>query len=208
MTVTIVDCGVNNLTSVRNALGAIGVDAVVADSPEAVLDADRLILPGVGAAGAALAALRGRHLDEALTEAVRRRGRPMLGICLGMQMLADRLVEFGEHAGLGWISGEVVPLQAVPGFSGRSPHMGWSVVTPSEDAELLFGRVRGERSYYFCHSNTLRTPAKDSVTGTTEHGSELVAAIRTETVFAVQFHPERSHNNGARLLESFLAWAP
>lgn len=208
MNVTIVDCGVNNLTSVRNALRAVGVEAAIADTPDAVRQADRLILPGVGAAGAALAALRRRGLDEALEETVRHLGRPMLGICLGMQMLADRLLEFGEHKGLGWIGGDVVPLQDVAGFAGRSPHMGWSVVSPAGDTEPLFGRVRGERSYYFCHSNTLRTPGPDAVGATTDHGVELVAAIRSETVFAVQFHPERSHGNGARLLEAFLAWTP
>lgn len=208
MRISIVDCGVNNLASVCNAVTVAGCTPEVVTAPEQVLNAERLVLPGIGAASEALRRLRVRHLDEALDEAVRRRGRPMLGICLGMQMLAERLLEFGDHEGLGWIPGKVVALETLDGFHERSPHIGWNAVDVSEDADALLGRPRGERSYFFCHSFTLVTPASDRVIATTDHGRSLVAAIRFDNVLATQFHPERSHVNGARLLAAFGEWSP
>ncbi len=208
MRLSIVDCGVNNLASVSNAVAAAGFTPEVVTEPEQVLASDRLVLPGIGAAAEALARLRAGGLDQALNEAVRQRGRPMLGICLGVQMLADRLLEYGEHAGLGWIAGDVVALDTIDGFAERSPHMGWNTIDVAESGDALLGRPRGERSYYFCHSYTLVTPAIDSVIATTDHGRPLVAAIRFDSVVATQFHPERSHVNGARLLAAFGAWAP
>ena len=208
MRLSIIDCGVNNLASVSNAVAAAGFTPEVVTEPEQVLAAERLVLPGVGAAAEALRRLRARSLDEALEEAVRRRGRPMLGICLGMQMLAERLLEFGEHAGLGWIRGDVVALDSLAGFAERSPHMGWNVLDVADEGEALLGRPRGERSYYFCHSFTLATPATESVIATTDHSLPLVAAIQFESVIATQFHPERSHINGARLFTAFGAWSP
>lgn len=208
MRLSIVDCGVNNLASVSNAVAAAGFSPEVVTEPEQVLAADRLVLPGIGAAAEALSRLRSRGLDQALDEAVRKRGRPLLGICLGMQMLAERLLEYGEHKGLGWIAGDVVGLATIAGFGERSPHMGWNTIDVDESSDALLGRPRGERSYYFCHSYTLLTPDKGSVIATTDHGRPLVAAIRFDSVVATQFHPERSHVNGARLLAAFGAWTP
>ncbi|MBI1778556.1 MAG: imidazole glycerol phosphate synthase subunit HisH [Proteobacteria bacterium] len=208
MRLAIVDCGVNNLTSVSNAVSAAGLTPEIVDEPDQLLAADRLVLPGVGAAAEALARLRAKGLDQALEEAVRRRGRPLLGICLGMQMLADELLEFGCHRGLGWIRGQVVPLDSLPDFADRSPHMGWNSVDVAPAAEALLGRPRGERSYYFCHSFTLTTPTADRVIATTVHGRPLVAAVQFDTVLATQFHPERSHVNGMRLFAAFAAWTP
>jgi glutamine amidotransferase len=208
MRLSIVDCGVNNLASVSNAVAAAGFTPEVVTEPEQILAADRLVLPGIGAASEALSRLRSRSLDHALDEAVRKRGRPLLGICLGMQMLAERLLEYGEHVGLGWIAGDVVALDAIDGFAERSPHMGWNTIDVAETADALLGRPRGERSYYFCHSYTLVTPDSDSVIATTDHGRPLVAAIRFGSVVATQFHPERSHVNGTRLFAAFGAWAP
>jgi glutamine amidotransferase len=208
MRVSIVDCGVNNLTSVCNAVAAAGFTPEIATHPDHILAAERLVLPGIGAASAALSRLRERHLDQALDEAVRRNGRPLLGICLGMQMLAERLLEFGEHAGLGWIAGDVVALDTLEGFTERSPHIGWNAIDVAEDGDALLGRPRGERSYFFCHSFTLVTPETDRVIATTDHSRSLVAAIRFDSVLATQFHPERSHVNGARLFAAFGAWSP
>jgi glutamine amidotransferase len=208
MRLTVIDCGVNNLTSVCNAVRQAGHEAEVATTPEQVASAERLILPGVGAAFEALSRLRERSLDQALEESVRRKGRPLLGVCLGMHMLAERLFEFGEHRGLGWIAGDVVSLSSLDGFDRRCPHMGWNPVEVAPDSETLFGKPRGERSFYFCHSYTLRTPEADRVAATASHGVDIVAAIRFDTVFATQFHPERSHANGSRLIEAFSAWAP
>ena len=163
MKVAIVDYGAGNIESVRNALFAAGAEPVVAREPDAVLAADRLVLPGVGAAGAAAERLNASGLGEALQEAVRRRGRPMLGICLGMELLAERLFEFGEHRGLGWLPGEVVHLREAGVARARVPHMGWNVVEPSGPAARFFQAPERMRTFYFCHSYTLVTGAATAV---------------------------------------------
>ncbi|HEY9080136.1 imidazole glycerol phosphate synthase subunit HisH [Magnetovibrio sp.] len=208
MNISIVDYGAGNIASVQNAVYMAGYEADVAHTPEDVLKADRIILPGVGAAGKALAHLRATGLAAALTETVRGKGRPMLGICLGMQLLATTLHEYGEHEGLGWIEGDVVDLHSIPGAGPHIPHTGWNVVTPTEHAAFMFQRIRRDATFYFNHSFTLRTPNDDVVAGITSHGVPLVAAIQTETVFAVQFHPEKSQLNGDHLISAFLSWAP
>ncbi len=209
MSVAVVDFGAGNLQSVVNALAFLGAAPSVARTPEAVLAADRLVLPGVGGAGEAMQRLRAAGLDEALDEAVRRRGRPLLGICLGMQLLAARLKEFGDHRGLGWLDGEVVDIRervADPGL--RVPHMGWNGVAPRDGGAGLFATVRGAREFYFAHSFTLALRDGAAVAACVTYGAELVAAIRKDTVFAVQFHPEKSQDNGERLLAAFLEWKP
>lgn len=207
--VAIVDYGASNLDSVRRAVFRAGTEAALARSPEEIVAADRLILPGVGAAGEAVDKLRAEGLDEALSEAVRTRGRPFLGICLGMQLIAERLREFGDRDGLGWIRGEVVPLDEVIGKRMRVPHMGWNRVRVDERAEKLFRAVRGDRSFYFAHSFTLRQPdGAHDVVARTDYGAPVAAAVLFETVFATQFHPEKSQINGDRLVGAFLEWSP
>ena len=152
MKVAIVDYGAGNIESVRNALFAAGADPVVARDTETVAAADRLVLPGVGAAGTAAERLRASGLGEALEDAVRRRGRPMLGICLGMELLGERLKEFGEHRGLGWVPGEVVHLREAGVGQARVPHMGWNLVEPVGDAVRFFQGPERMRTFYFCHS--------------------------------------------------------
>jgi len=208
MRVGIVDYGAGNLASVANTVCAAGGDPILARTPEEVLSADRLILPGVGAAGAAMENLRARGLDGALRHAVRDKARPMLGICLGMQLIARRLYEFGEHEGLGLIEGEVRSLSEVPQAGPRIPHMGWNAVTPLEAAAPFLDRVKGRREFYFCHSYTLLGCPDTCIAARTEHGASLVAAVRDGTVFATQFHPEKSQINGQRLIEAFLGWTP
>jgi imidazole glycerol-phosphate synthase subunit HisH len=208
MRVGIVDYGAGNLASVANAIYAAGGDPIFVRTPEEVLASDRLILPGVGAAGAAMKNLRALGLDVALRRAVRDNARPMLGICLGMQLIARKLHEFGEHEGLGWIDGEVRALSDLPQAGPRIPHMGWNAVTPLETARPFLDRVKGRREFYFCHSYTLVGCQAESIAARTEHGAPLVAAVRDGTVFATQFHPEKSQINGQRLIEAFLDWAP
>lgn len=208
MRVGIVDYGTGNLASVANAFCAAGANPAFVRTPEEVAECDRIVLPGVGAAGAALANLRARGLDGALHRAVRENARPMLGICLGMQMIACRLFEFGEHEGLGWIEGEVRPLADVAGSSARTPHMGWNAVTALEPGEPFLDRVKGRREFYFCHSYVLTGCPETSVAARAVHGATLNAAVRHGTVFATQFHPEKSQINGQRLIEAFLKWAP
>lgn len=209
MRVSIVDCGVGNLQSVHNALAHVGAEPEIVATPEAILAAERLVLPGVGAAGRALEVLRRGHLDAALDEAVRRNGRPLLGICVGMQILASTLHEFGIHCGLAWVDGNVVDLAcAAQGRGVRVPHMGWSGVEIFAPGVRLFENIRGERSFYFCHSYALLEASEDKIAARATHGIPFVAALCWQTVFATQFHPEKSQVNGEKLLSAFLDWAP
>jgi glutamine amidotransferase len=208
MKVAIVDYGAGNIESVRKALSAAGAEPVIARDPDTVLAADRLVLPGVGAAGAAAERLAASGLGEALEEAVRRRGRPMLGICLGMELLAERLLEFGEHRGLGWLPGEVVHLRNAGVAQARVPHMGWNLVEPNGEAARFFQGPERMRTFYFCHSYTLVTAASAAIAARATYEAPLVAAVMDGTVFATQFHPEKSQVNGQNLIRAFLDWAP
>ena len=208
--IAVIDYGAGNLESVRNIFDRIGETTEVVTTPEGVLGADRIVLPGVGAAGEALARLHNQGLVQALNEAVREKARPFLGICRGMQLLADHLSEFGSHAGLGWIGGEVVHLNTVVGPEPRVPHMGWSPVAVTGEAEkLFFSAIRGKREFYFSHSYVYQAREGDSpVVATTRHGVEIAAAMLSETVFATQFHPEKSQLNGENLIAAFVDWKP
>lgn len=208
MRVAIVDYGAGNMRSVANALARAGAEPVFAGTPEAIAASDRLVLPGVGACGEAVANLRARGLDTALDEAVRRRGRPMLAICVGMQILAERLMEFGSHRGLGWIAGDVTPLSGRLAPDVRVPHMGWNAVETAPAAARFFADLRPDRAFYFCHSFALSPEADPWVVATASHGGVVRAGVLRDTVFAVQFHPEKSQINGERLLTAFCAWKP
>jgi glutamine amidotransferase len=206
MRVSIVDYGAGNLDSVSKAFTFLGAEPEIVRTPEAIAASDRLILPGVGAAGAAMKRLRKGGLDEALTTAVRHRGVPMLGICLGMQLLAERLHEHETVLGLGWLPGDV---NRIDGGSAhlRVPHMGWSGVRSKPAAERFFAETRGKREFYFAHSYTLVTDAA-AVAATVDYGADLTAAVLSGNVFAVQFHPEKSQKNGQAFLQAFMDWNP
>ncbi|MBS0480034.1 MAG: imidazole glycerol phosphate synthase subunit HisH [Proteobacteria bacterium] len=201
MTLALIDYGAGNLHSVANALkvaGAINV-AVTAD-PEVVATADRIVLPGVGAFGACAAALRGVDgMVEALERRVRGEGAPFLGICVGMQLMADAGEEMGEHPGLGWISGRVRHL--TPGDpTTKVPHMGWNDVRPAAWHPLI---EAGEA--YFLHSYAFEGA---DVIANTDHAGPIVAAIARDNLAGVQFHPEKSQRYGLAFLERFLEWRP
>jgi glutamine amidotransferase len=200
VSIALIDYGAGNLHSVHNALKAAGAAniAVTAD-PERVLKADRIVLPGVGAFGACAAGLRAiPGMTEALDRRVRHDAAPFLGVCVGMQLMAETGEEMGVHPGLGWIPGTV--RQIVPSEGVRVPHMGWNDVVPLTPHPLI---EPGEA--YFLHSFAFEG---EDVLATTDHGGTLTAAIGRANMAGVQFHPEKSQRYGIALLERFLAWKP
>ena len=201
--VALVDYGAGNLQSVRNALKAAGVEAVVTADPGIVAKADRIILPGVGAFGHCMGALSGIDgMVEALEQRVRGEGVPFLGICVGMQLLAGEGVEHGTTQGLGWIGGTVRAIEPADA-SIKVPHMGWNDVTPSREHVLI---EAGEA--YFLHGYHYDVGNSADVLATTRHGGSLVAAVARDNIIGVQFHPEKSQGFGIKFLRRFLAWKP
>ncbi len=205
MSVVVIDYGMGNLRSVANALAALDREPVVSADPAALQDADAVVLPGVGAFGDGMRQLRERGWVAALQRAVRGEGKPFLGICLGMQLLAARGTEHGEHAGLGWLDGVVTRLpDEDPAV--RVPHIGWNDVEPAAGAALYAGF--GQRpDFYFVHSYRFE-PADDGVvTGWCDHGVRFAASVAQGNIHAVQFHPEKSQGPGMAVLRNFLALA-
>lgn len=203
--IALIDYGAGNLHSVENALRAAGcTDLAVTADPEAVARAERIVLPGVGAFGACAAALRAvPGMVEAMEQRVRREGAPFLGICVGMQLMADAGEEMGTHAGLGWVRGRVRRIDPA-GTEAKVPHMGWNDVTPTAAHPLL---ERGEA--YFLHSYAFEpAPGADDVIATTDHAGPVTAAVARDNMVGVQFHPEKSQRYGLALLQRFLAWRP
>lgn len=201
MTVAIVSYGVNNIGSVRRALVDLGADVVLAEHHDALAGADRVVLPGVGAFGEAMARLRAGGWVDALRRLVSQ-GRPLLGICLGMQMLADSSDENGAHEGLGLIAGRVRRLDAL-GCSLRIPHVGWNDVE-FHGASPLFAKIPQGTDFYFVHSYAFEAGLPDTVRATTAYDVPLVASVQREHVFGTQFHPEKSSRAGRQVLKNFL----
>lgn len=203
MSLALIDYGAGNLHSVENALKAAGAGTVtVTADPDTVRSADRIVLPGVGAFGAcmgALSALPG--MVEALGARVIAGGVPFLGICVGMQLMADAGEEMGTHPGLGWIAGTVRQLPERPGL--KIPHMGWNDVTPDRTHPLV---VPGEA--YFLHSYAFDVGDPATRIATTDHGGTVTAAVGRDNMLGVQFHPEKSQAYGLALLARFLEWKP
>lgn len=198
--IDIVDYGMGNVQSVRNAFERLGCEVRVSGEPSALAEADALVLPGVGAFGEAMNNLRERQLIEPLRAAVLTQGKPLLGICLGMQLLADSSAERGSHAGLGLIPGHVREIPVAPGY--RLPHIGWNDVV-IRLGEPLFDKLPEKSAFYFVHSYCFECDSR-YVAGTTDYGANIVAAVQRERIFGVQFHPERSQRKGLRLLRNFV----
>ena len=201
MTLALVDIQSGNLLSVENALRAAGAsDVIVTADPDAIARADRIVLPGVGAFGACAANLRAVDgFEAALRSRVLDQGAPFLGICVGMQLLAEQGEELGQHRGLGWLPGNVRRLDPA-GTDAKVPHMGWNDVVPTGDHPLL---RPGEA--YFLHSFAYDG---DGVLAQTDHAGPVTAAIGRDTIVGVQFHPEKSQRYGLDLLARFLEWRP
>lgn len=200
----LIDYGAGNLHSVHNALRKAGAqDAVITADPQVVAKADRIVLPGVGAFRAcmdALSAIPG--MIDAMNEAVGDRGTPFLGVCVGMQLLADAGEEFGRHQGLGWIPGTVRLIEPTDPTI-KVPHMGWNQVVLNGAPPLL---EPGEA--YFLHSYHFEAADPAHVAAVTDHGGPLVAAVARDTIIGCQFHPEKSQTYGLSFLSRFLEWRP
>ena len=201
--VTVVDYGRSNLLSVRRALEHCGADVRFAAEPGDILRAGALVLPGVGAFGDAAALLRRGGLDQVILEEASR-GKPLLGICLGMQLLLERSFEYGEHPGLGLIPGDVVPLAPAlpPGY--KVPHIGWNALRFPVDRPVspLFRHIHEGDYVYFVHSFYGANCAASTI-ATAEYGAVLTAAVARNNVFGVQFHPEKSGAVGLSILRAF-----
>lgn len=202
-TVALIDYGAGNLHSVHNALKAVGAHVTVTANPDVVRASDRIVLPGVGAFKTCMDGLEAvEGLSEAMEDRVLGQGIPFLGICVGMQLMAEYGVEHGAHKGLGWVAGSVEKLAGSANV--KVPHMGWNTVAPVGPDSLV---EPGEA--YFLHSFAYRcgqTPS--AVRAVTDHGGEVVAAIQAGSALGVQFHPEKSQRYGLDLLARFLEWKP
>jgi len=203
--IAIVDYNMGNLASVKNAFAKLGKDTVVENNPEKFKDYDKLILPGVGAFGDAMEHLKERNMVEPIKEFAAS-GKPMIGICLGMQLLFESSEEFGKHEGLGLIKGSVTAFDSSK-FSEplKVPHMGWNEVAQMTDHPLWKDIEDGSR-FYFVHSYYVEAQARDLVAGVCRYGKQFDVALARDNAFAVQFHPEKSSKAGLQLLKNFLNW--
>ena len=199
--IAIVDYGVGNLFSLKSSLDAIGEDAVVTGNSYEISKADRIILPGVGAFGDAAKKLADTGLDDVIkSEAAG--GKPILGICLGMQLLFDKSFEYGEHNGLGLIKGEIRPIAEVIPSELKIPHIGWNALRFTQKKSQLFRYINDGDYVYFVHSY-YAADCGESVTANAEYGALLTASAENGNVFGCQFHPEKSGDVGLKILKSF-----
>lgn len=198
--IAIIDYGVGNLFSLSSSFRAIGADAVVTDDVQTIKNADRLVLPGVGAFGDAAKKLREHGLDQLILEEAAS-GKPLLGICLGMQMLFEKSHEYGIHDGLGLIPGEVVPMQGALPANYKIPHIGWNALEFTKDSPL-FRHIKNGDCVYFVHSFYAEN-CGESLIATAEYGRHLTAAVQKDNIFGCQFHPEKSGRVGLNILRAF-----
>jgi glutamine amidotransferase len=201
--IAIIDYGMGNLGSVFNALQVLGFPAKIAAEPQDLHSARGIILPGVGAFGDGMRQLRERGFVDALEAEVRQQGKPFLGLCLGLQLLATKGFEHGENAGLGWIPGVVDRLTpAAEHVPLRVPHIGWNDVRFLR-SDGLYAGAGAAQSYYFVHSFALRPDDPEVVSGVCDYGGEFVASVEWQNISATQFHPEKSHKMGLHLLKNW-----
>ena len=202
MKLVVIDMGLGNLRSVINAFERVGAEVAVTDSAVEVEGAEAVVLPGVGAFGDGMASLRAHGLIEPLRRHVLERGRPLLGICLGMQLFAEEGTEHGRHEGLKLIRGRVVRL-APTGPGCRLPNMGWCDVTVTNPASRLFAAIPSSERFYFGHGYAVQCADPIDVAATIDYGGPVTAAIERGNLFGVQFHPEKSQDAGLSVLEAF-----
>lgn len=196
----IIDYGVGNLFSLVSSLKKIGEEAIVSSDKDIISQADRIILPGVGAFGDAIAKLNGSGLSDIIMEEVSK-GKPLLGICLGMQLLFEKSFEYGENKGLGLIKGEIRALSEVIPNNLKIPHMGWNGLHFKKKSPIFEGLVKGDE-VYFVHSFA-GFYCEESLTATVEYGIEVTATVNNKNVYGMQFHPEKSGEKGLEILKNF-----
>jgi glutamine amidotransferase len=198
--IAIIDYGVGNLFSLTSSFNKIGADTVVTSDPKIIKSADKLILPGVGAFGDAVKKLKESGLDKVVVNEVNS-GKPLMGICLGMQLLFEKSFEYGEHEGLGLISGEVISMENTIPSGLKIPHIGWNALKFKKDSPL-FKYINDGDCVYFVHSY-YAVNCDESVTACAEYGKDLTASVQYKNVYGCQFHPEKSGNVGLNILKAF-----
>jgi glutamine amidotransferase len=199
--IVIIDYGVGNFRNVQKAFQAVGADAEISDSVAAVESAPALALPGVGAFGDAIDNLRQRNLDRPVLDAVKA-GKPLIGICVGLQLLFDESEEMGHHIGLGILPGKIVRFSE----NLTVPHMGWNQIEPARDHPLLTEIRHGDFAY-FAHSYYAVPQNPDDIVACTNYGQSYPSVVGRDNVCAIQFHPEKSQHIGLKILENFVAFA-
>lgn len=198
----VIDYGMGNLHSVKKKLQRIGVNAEISNNPTKIVRASKILLPGVGHFAKAIHNLKSFHLYEALNEAVLVKKTPILGICLGLQLMA-RHSEEGNVDGFGWFDAEVVHFNIQDQLKHKVPHMGWNNVTVMKPS-ALFRVIPESGEFYFVHAYHIKSNNPDDVLATTEYEYTFASALEKDNIFGVQFHPEKSHDIGEKLLTNFL----
>lgn len=200
--IAIIDYGMGNLRSVAGAVRRLGYEALVSNSAQDLRKAEKLILPGVGAFGDAMANLNRLGLVEELNGMVLGRKKPILGICLGSQLMAKESFEFGRHLGLGWLDASVVKMDLTDKAL-RIPHVGWNELIQIKK-DMLFDGIPEGALFYYVHSFYLSCRDRDMVTGESEYGMRFAVVFHKDNIYATQFHPEKSQIHGLNLLRNFL----
>ncbi len=198
----IVDYGMGNLNSVKRILDRMKVNAVVSSNPKDIAGSDKLILPGVGHFGKAMSNLRELNLLDTLNEAVLIKKKPILGICLGMQLLAKKSEE-GDADGLGWFDAEVVKFRVSDTLKYKIPHMGWNQIYLKNNSSLM-KKIPELSEFYFVHSYYVKVKQQSDLLNETEYDDIFTSAIEKDNIFGVQYHPEKSHDAGAQLMKNFI----
>lgn len=205
--IAVIDYGMGNVRSMCNAIEWLGYDVVLTHDSDVIADATHVILPGVGAFGDAIRNIKRLGLDDILYRQVMEKGKPLLGVCLGLQLLSKRSEEHGNHDGLGFLDAEVIKFNFTENKL-KLPHVGWNNITVRKEHPVFQNLKREEFSFYFVHSYHMRCRNQDDVLATCDYGIEFVAAVSKNAVVATQFHPEKSQDNGIQVLHNFLKWCP
>ncbi|MBI2269190.1 MAG: imidazole glycerol phosphate synthase subunit HisH [Bacteroidetes bacterium] len=199
--IAIVDMGMGNLCSVKKKLDWLNINSEITSSPDFINEADKIILPGVGHFGKAIDSLKKKNLYDTINEAVKIKGKPILGICLGMQLMAQSSEE-GSCAGFGWFDSQVVKFNISNYGKYKIPHIGWNQVNIKKNS-VLMKEIKDGTEFYFVHSYHFIANNQDDILNATEYEYQFISAIEKENIFGVQYHPEKSHDAGSTLFKNF-----